>query len=190
MYAIKRLNHARTERTTVLMGTTAAFLFAAQMVNFPVGPGVSGHLLGGVLASALLGPWAGMVVIATVLMVQCVLFGDGGLTALGANFINMGLIGAGGGYAIQASLRRAISGPRGTLLAVIAAAWFSVILASGAFAVELALGGRVQDFPSILTWMALVHAGIGVGEALITGGVVRYVLLRRPDLLEIADSRP
>ena len=68
------------------------------------------------------------------------------------------------------------------------AAWFSVILASGAFAVELALGGRARDFPAILTWMALVHAAIGVGEALITGAVVRYVLLRRPDLLEIADD--
>lgn len=186
MYAIHRLKQARTERTTVLLGTTAAFLFAAQMVNFPVGPGVSGHLLGGVLASALMGPWAGMVVIATVLVVQCLLFGDGGLTALGANFINMGLIGAGGGYAIYASLRRMIAGPRGTLLAVMAAAWFSVILASGAFAVELASGGRARDFPAILAWMALVHAVIGVGEALITGAVVRYVLLRRPDLLEIA----
>lgn len=189
-YAIHRLKRARTDRTTVLLGTTAAFVFAAQMVNFPVGPGVSGHLLGGVLAAALMGPWAGMLVIAAVLVVQCLLFGDGGLTALGANFINMGMIGAGGGYAIYATLKRMIAGPRGTLIAVMAAAWFSVILASGAFAVELAAGGRVEDFPRILTWMALIHAAIGVGEALITGAVVRFVLLRRPDLLEIAHDEP
>ena len=98
------------------MGMMAAFVFAAQMVNFPVGPGVSGHLLGGVLAAVVLGPWAGAVVIAAVLLVQCFLFGDGGLTALGANFVNMGLIGSVGGYAIYAPIRRAIGGRSGVIL--------------------------------------------------------------------------
>ncbi len=107
-YALRKLEQQIGEKTTVLMGTMAAFVFAAQMVNFPVGPGVSGHLLGGVLASVLLGPWAASVVIAAVLLVQCFLFGDGGVTALGANFINMGLIGAVGGYAIYATIRRSI----------------------------------------------------------------------------------
>ena len=78
------------------MGTMSAFVFAAQMVNFPVGPGVSGHLLGGVLASVLLGPWAGAVVIAAVLLVQCFLFADGGSDGAGANFVNMGLVGRSG----------------------------------------------------------------------------------------------
>ncbi len=184
IHAVRKLERQHGERSTVLMGTMSAFVFAAQMVNFPVWPGVSGHLLGGVLSAVLLGPWAGAVVVAAVLIVQCFLFNDGGLTALGANFVNMGLIGSVGGYAIYAPIRRAISGPKGTLIGAMAAAWFSVLLASGAFAMELAASGRRGDFPRILSWMAMVHSLIGIGEALITGIVVRYVLLRRPDLLD------
>jgi cobalt/nickel transport system permease protein len=184
VFALRKLERQLGERTAVLLGTMSAFVFAGQMVNFPVGPGVSGHLLGGVLSAVVLGPWGGAVVIAAVLLVQCFLFGDGGLTALGANFVNMGLIGAAGGYAIYAPLRRAISGPRGVLLASMAAAWFSVLLASGAFALELGASGHRDDFFRILSWMALVHALIGLGEAVITGIVVRFILLRRPDLLE------
>jgi cobalt/nickel transport system permease protein len=186
-YALRKLEHHLGERTTVLMGTMSAFVFAGQMVNFPVGPGVSGHLLGGVLSAVLLGPWAGAVVIAAVLIVQCFLFNDGGLTALGANFVNMGLIGAVCGYGIYAPIRRAIGGQKGVLIASMIAAWFSVLLACGAFAIEMAASGHRDDFLRILTWMALVHAAIGVGEALITGLVVRFVLLRRPDLLEPVD---
>ncbi len=165
------------------MGIMSAFVFAAQMVNFPVGPGVSGHLLGGVLAAVMLGPWAGAGVLGAVLIVQCLLFADGGLTALGANFLNMGLIGAVGGYAIYAPIARAISGPRGVVLGSMIAAWFSVILSAAAFSVELAASGRGDAFLSILTWMVLIHAVIGVGEAIITGLVVRFVLLTRPDLV-------
>ena len=123
-----KLRHHLGERTPVLMGVMSAFIFAAQMVNFPlfVVP-ISGHLLGGVLSAVLLGPWAGAVVIATVLIVQCFLFGDGGVTALGANFVNMGLIGSVGGYAIYAPLRRLIRGRSSVYsLAAMAAAWFSV----------------------------------------------------------------
>jgi cobalt/nickel transport system permease protein len=185
LYAVRKLEHRLGERTTVMMGTMAAFVFAAQMVNFPVWFGVSGHLLGGVLSAVLLGPWAGAVVVAAVLIVQCFLFNDGGVTALGANFINMGLIGSVGGYAIYAAIRRAVAGPKGTLIAAMVAAWFSVLLASGAFAIELAASGRRSDFFQVLSWMALVHSLIGVGEALITGIVVRFILLRRPDLLDI-----
>ncbi|HZW30061.1 MAG TPA: energy-coupling factor ABC transporter permease [Isosphaeraceae bacterium] len=183
LFAMRKLERQLGERTTVLMGTMSAFVFAGQMVNFPVGP-CSGHLLGGALSAVLLGPWAGAVVIAAVLLVQCFLFNDGGLTALGANFVNMGLIGSVGGYAIYAAFRRAIAGPKGVLIAAMCAAWFSVLLAAGAFAVELGASGRRDDFLRILSWMALVHAAIGVGEAVITGTVVRFVLLRRPDLLE------
>ena len=146
LFGLRRLEHEHGERTTVLMGTMAAFVFAAQMVNFPAGPGVSGHLLGGVLASVLLGPWAGAVVIAAVLLVQCFLFGDGGLTALGANFVNMGLIGAVGGYAIYSSIRHLIAGRKGILIAAMVAAWFSVILAAGAFSIELGVSGDRADF--------------------------------------------
>src|SRR4051812_35925880 len=187
-YGLKRLERGLGERTTVLMGIMAAFVFAAQMVKFPVAAGVAGHLLGGVLAAVMLGPWAGAGVIGAVLIVQCFLFGDGGLTALGANFVNLGLIGAVGGYAIYAPIRRGLGGRAGILLGAMAAAWFSVILAAGAFAVELAASGRWADFPRVLGWMALVHAGIGLGEALITGMVLRFLLLTRPDL--VGDAEP
>jgi cobalt/nickel transport system permease protein len=176
------------ERTTVLMGIMSAFVFAAQMVNFPVGPlPISGHLLGGVLAAVMLGPWAGAVVIGAVLIVQCFLFGDGGLTALGANFLNMGLIGAVGGYAIYDPIRRAIGGRSGTLIGAMVAAWFAVLLASGAFAIELAFSSGWSHFFETLSWMALVHAGIGLGEAIVTGLVVRFILLTRPDLVYASD---
>ncbi|MEA2631066.1 MAG: cobalt/nickel transport system permease protein [Chloroflexota bacterium] len=173
LVGLRKLERQLGERTTVLMGTMSAFVFAAQMVTFPLGPlPISGHLMGGVLSAVMLGPWAGAVVLGAVLIVQCLLFGDGGLTALGANFINMGLIGA-------------IGGRPGVLIGGMIAAWFSVLLASGAFAVELAASasGRGADFFRILSWMALVHAGIGLGEALITGLVLRFVLLTRPDLV-------
>lgn len=183
-YCLRRLERGLGERATVLMGILAAFVFAAQMVNFPVGPGVSGHLMGGVLAAVMLGPWAGAGVIGTVLIVQCLLFADGGLTALGANFLNMGIVGALGGYALYAPIRRALGGPRGVLFGAMAAAWFSVILSAGAFAVELAASGYTGSFTRLLGWMVLVHAAIGLGEALITGLVVRFVLLTRPDLID------
>jgi cobalt/nickel transport system permease protein len=183
-YGLRRVDRKHGPRTTSLMGMMAAFVFAAQMVNFPVGPGVSGHLLGGVLSAVVLGPWAGAVVIAAVLIVQCLLFQDGGLTALGANFINMGLVGAVGGYAIYAPIRRTMGGRRGVLIGSMVAAWFSVLLAAGAFTIELAVLGGRGDFFRILSWMALVHAVIGLGEALITGLVVRFLLLTRPDLID------
>jgi cobalt/nickel transport system permease protein len=186
-FGLRRLERESGEKTVVLMGMTSAFLFAAQMVNFPVFPGVSGHLLGGLLASVLLGPWAGACSVGAVLIVQCLVFGDGGLTALGANFINMGLIGAVGGYAIYAPIRRLIGGQKGVLFGAMIAAWLSVILAAGAFAIELSAGGRGSFLP-VLGWMAMVHAAIGLGEALITGVVVRFVLLTRPDLIYGWDS--
>jgi cobalt/nickel transport system permease protein len=180
-----KLKHHVAERTPVLMGVMSAFVFAAQMVNFPLYPlPISGHLLGGVLSAVLLGPWAGAVVIAAVLIVQCLIFQDGGVTALGANFVNMGLIGSIGGYAIYAPLHRAMRGRAGILVGAMAAAWFSVLLASGAFALELAASGRRADFLNVLALMALVHAAIGIGEALITGLVLRFLLLVRPDLIE------
>lgn len=186
---LKKLEGSLRDRTTVLMGTMAAFVFAAQMVNFPLGPlPISGHLLGGVLSAVLLGPWAGSVVIAAVLIVQCLFFGDGGLTALGANFVNMGLIGAVGGYAIYAPIRRTLGGPRGVVFGAMVAAWFSVLLAAGAFAIEFA--ARRPEFWTVLAWMGLVHAAIGVGEALITGLVLRFLLLTRPDLVFETSAAP
>jgi cobalt/nickel transport system permease protein len=183
-WCLHRAEKQLQDRATPVMGILAAFIFAAQMVNFPVGPGVSGHLMGGVLASVVLGPWAGAVVIGAVLIVQCFLFGDGGLTALGANFLNLGIIGSVVGHGIYDPIRRAISGPRGVLIGAMIAAWFTVLLAAGACAVELSALDHRQDFLRVLSWMALVHAVIGVGEALITGMVLRFLLLTRPDLVD------
>src|SRR5271157_755939 len=145
MVCVRRVQEQLRDRTTVLMGTMAAFVFAAQMVNFPLFPlPISGHLLGGVLSAVILGPWAGAVVIAAVLIVQCLLFGNGGLTALGANFVNMGLIGS---VCVYVPIRRAVGGRTGVLVGAMGAAWFSVILASGAFAVELAASGTGTGIP-------------------------------------------
>jgi cobalt/nickel transport system permease protein len=172
------------ERATVLMGMMAAFVFAAQMVNFPVFPGVTGHLMGGVLSAVVLGPWAGAVVIATVLIVQALLFADGGITALGANFLNIGILGSVVGYAIYASLRRALGhGPRGILLGAMLAAWVSVLLSAAMCALELAASGRWSTLPALLGWMLLVHAAIGLAEALITGLLLQAILASRPDVI-------
>ncbi len=172
------------DRTPVLMGMMAAFVFAAQMLNFPVFPGVSGHLMGGVLSAVVLGPWAGACVIASVLCVQALLFADGGLTALGANFVNMGLLGSVVGYAIFAELRRLLGGGiQGTLVGAMLAAWVAVLISAGACALELAWSNPGIAWLPLLGWMLLIHAAIGVGEALITGLILRSILAARPDLI-------
>jgi cobalt/nickel transport system permease protein len=169
------------------MGVMAAFVFAAQMLNFPVAGGTSGHLMGGVLAAALLGPWAGVVVINIVLAVQCVVFQDGGLTALGANIVNMGLIGSALGYGIYRTIR-GTSPQRGRIIAATAvASWCSVVLASAACAVELALSGT-SPLRVALPAMVAVHSLIGIGEALITCFVVSYILKVRPDLVYAVEA--
>ena len=127
-------------------------------------------------------------VIAAVLIVQCLLFGDGGLMALGANFLNMGLVGAVIGFAIYTAIRRLIGGQNGILLGAMFAAWLSVVLSAGAFSIELAFSHRGPGFIRVLSLMTLVHAVIGVGEALITGLVIRFILLSRPDLIDGLES--
>jgi cobalt/nickel transport system permease protein len=187
-YGVTKVERELGGRSSVLMAMVASFVFAAQMVNFPVAFGVSGHLIGGVLAAVTLGPWGGLCVVAAVLIVQCLLFGDGGLTALGANLVNMGIIGSIGGYYIYAAIRRTLGGRRGVLIGGMLAAWFSVILAAAALAVELGASGH-RGFPRILGWLVLVHAAIGVGEAFITGLVLRLLLLARPDMIHRCSYR-
>lgn len=153
------------------MGLVAAWVFAAQMFNFPVAHGTSGHLLGGVLAAVLLGPAAGVVVLSTVLLVQAWFFADGGVMALGANLVNMALIGSGLGYVVHVALKRLVP----ELLAVAAAAWFSVVAASLACALEVGLSGTVE-LGKVIPAMLRVHVWIGLGEALLT--VVLVTVLR------------
>lgn len=191
-YSLHRLKDSLAERTVPLTGMTAALIFAGQMVNFPIGllgiPSVSGHLIGGVLAAALLGPWAGCVAVTLVLIVQCVMFADGGLLALGANVLNMAVVGSLGGYAVYAAVRRLLgNGSTGTIAGVVVAAWLSVLAAAAVFCLEFFLSWQWSQhqfqFANIFTLMVTFHSAIGVGEALITGGVVSFVLLQRPDLL-------
>lgn len=177
---VKSVQRSLSDRAVPLMGVMAAFVFAAQMLNFPVTGGTSGHLIGGVLAAVLLGPWAGALVIAIVLVVQCLLFQDGGLTALGANIVNMSFFGAALGGAVYAAARRATGGR--VLPAAAVAAWCSVIFASTACAFELALSGTVP-LRTALPAMSVVHALIGVGEAAITCLVLSCVMRVRPDLV-------
>lgn len=181
-YCIRKVGQLLKDRVIPLMGVMSAFIFAAQMLNFPVAGGTSGHLLGGVLAVVLVGPYAGAVVIAIVLIVQCLVFQDGGLTALGANIFNMSIVGSMGGYLIYNLVRKAIGSDRGIIIGAAIAAWLSVIAASSACAVELAISGT-SPLKVALPAMALVHMLIGAGEAIVTYLVVAFVLKVRPDLI-------
>ncbi len=182
--ALARLRRGLPRRRIPLMGLTAAFLFAAQMLNFPVAAGTSGHLLGAVLATVLLGPSAAVVVMTAVLLVQALLFADGGLLALGANVFNMAVVAVLGGFAVLQPLRRLLPGPRGLLTATAFASWSSVVLASIACAAELA-ASRVAPWRLAFPAMAGTHALIGLGEALIASLVVAAILRTRPDLLDL-----
>jgi cobalt/nickel transport system permease protein len=156
------------------------------MINFPVLPGMSGHLLGGVLASVLVGPWVGFLVISIVLIIQALLFADGGLTALGLNIVNMGLIGAVGGYGVyRVIFRTAGSRVERVAPAAAVAAFVSVPMAALGFVIEFALGGtaRSLSIDAILIAMVTTHLLIGIGEGVITYFVIAAVMKSRPDLV-------
>ncbi|BAY40067.1 cobalamin biosynthesis protein CbiM [Nostoc sp. NIES-2111] len=184
LIASERSQAAFGIRRAPILGLTTAFIFAAQMINFPVAGGTSGHLLGGTLAAIVLGsPWAGMLCIATVLIIQAVLFADGGITALGANILNMAVIGVWVGWMLTQTLQRLFGGSKGRLpLAAGIAAAVSVVVAAIACAIELALSGTAP-IGIVLPAMTGIHILIGIGEGLITGGVLTYLAQARPDLL-------
>ena len=170
------------EKQAPLAGLVAAFVFAAQMLNFPVASGTSGHLIGGTLAAVLVGPWAGALCVTVVLIVQALLFADGGLSALGLNVLNMALVTTGVGYATFAVLRRVLA-HRVTTAAGLAAA-VSVVASAAAFAIEYSIGGTGGvSTRAVFTAMVGVHTLIGIGEGVITGMVVGAVLGVRRDLV-------
>lgn len=184
-YAVRRVNRELQERQVPLMGVTAAFIFAAQMMNFTVAGGTSGHLLGGALAAILLGPWAGMLVLTSVLAVQALLFQDGGLLALGANILNMAVVGVLVGWVVYTALRRLLGARTwATMVSGFAAAWLSVVVASLVAAAELAISGT-SPWVVALPAMGLVHILIGIGEGMITVGVLAFLQAARPDLLTL-----
>ncbi len=187
-FSIRRAARLLDDRRIPLAGLVAAFVFAAQMVNFPVAAGTSGHLIGGVLAAVLVGPWLGTLVLTVVLVVQGFFFADGGLSALGLNVFNMALVGTLGGYLVYRGLIALLPKNRpGTLVSAGLAAGLSVPLAAFAFVLQYAIGGEGGvALTTVAAAMGGVHLLIGIGEGLITALVVGAVLASRPDLVVAA----
>ena len=186
-YAVRRTNQRLDDRAVPLLGVMAAFIFAAQMFNFPVVGGTSGHLLGGVLAAVLLGPWAATLVMTAVVAVQALLFQDGGLAVMGANIFNMGIVGTLGGYALYRAIAALLGGEaRGRLPAAAVAAWASVVGGALTMTVQLGASGTVP-FELALPAMLGVHVLIGIGEALITVAALAFIGVTRADLFRLRD---
>jgi len=181
-----RVANAELDEARVpLLGVLAAFIFAVQMLNFPVAGGTSGHLLGATLAAVLLGPWIACLVMAVVLVTQCFAFADGGVSALGANIVNMGVLGALlAGFLIKA-LTPILPKSRGAFLGLVGVtSWLAVMIGAAATSVELAMSDTVP-LGTVLPAMLGVHALIGIGEAVITVAAVSAVLVSRPDLVAL-----
>lgn len=174
-----------SDRLAPMAGLVAAFIFALQMLNFPVAGGTSGHLLGGALAAVLVGPWVGIVCVSIVLLVQALLFADGGLSAYGLNVLLIAVIPAVVAYGVFLLVRRILPATRGAVVTGAAiGAFVSVPAAAAAFSVLFAIGGSVDlEFSSVLTAMVGTHVVIGIGEAIITAAVVSAVVTTRPDLV-------
>ncbi|MFC1865835.1 energy-coupling factor ABC transporter permease [Chloroflexota bacterium] len=183
--AVRIANKKLGEKHIPMMGILAAFVFAAQMIKFPVAIGTWGHVIGAALVAILMGPWAALIIMSVVLIAQSLIFQDGGLLALGANILNMGIIATFGAYYIYSFLNSILGGGRrSTMVAGFAAAWASVLLASVACAIELAISGT-SPIGIVLPAMAGVHALIGCGEGMVTVAVVSLVMATRSDLLRL-----
>ncbi len=187
--AVRQVNHQLKEKQVPLMGVLGAFIFAAQMLNFPIAGGTSGHVLGAALAAILLGPWTAVLIMACVLIAQSLIFQDGGLLALGANIFNMGLVAVFTSY-LSYRLVTAVFGEsrRVRLSAGFGAAWISVVLAAVAASLELAFSGA-SPLHIVLPAMVGVHALIGLGEGLVTAAALGLVLVARADLWQLGKTR-
>lgn len=185
--AVRRSRRELGDREVPLAGAATAFVFAAQMFNFPIAAGTSAHLLGGVLVAVLLGPWVGMLVMLAVVLVQALVFQDGGLAALGANVLNMAVVGTGGGWLVYRGLVSALGGSlRARTAAAAAAAWASAVLIGVCVAAELALSGAVRWVPALLV-VGGVHVLVGLGEGAITAAVLLPLFRARPELMRPGD---
>ncbi len=184
-YAVKEANKKLKEKHVPMMGVMAAFIFAAQMLNFPIAGGTSGHLIGAALATILLGPWASVLIMSCVLIAQSLIFQDGGLLALGANIFNMGIVASFSAYGLyRLSTLVMGDGKRGRLIGGFIGAWGSVFMAAIACAIELAISGA-SPLAVVLPAMGGIHALIGIGEGLITGAALSLVLTTRADLWQL-----
>lgn len=183
--ALRGARRELDDRTAPLAGLVAAFVFATQMLNFPVGAGTSGHLLGGALAAVLVGPWTGVLCLSVVLLVQALLFADGGITALGTNITLMGVVAVGVGWLVFAALRAVLPKKVGSIApAAAVGALLSVPASALAFTGLYALGGTAElDLSTLAAAMLGWHLLIGVGEGVITFLAVGSILAVRPDLV-------
>jgi len=187
--SLKRVNQDLDEKKIPLMGVLAAAIFAGQMLNFTVVGGTSGHLVGAALATILIGPWAAILVMTSVIAIQGLIFQDGGLVVMGANILNMGIIGVAVSYFVYSTVRKAAGTRRwGIFVGGFAAAWFAVVISSIATALELAISGTSPANIAIPA-MAGIHALIGIGEGLITVGALVLIYAARPDFLKVKENR-
>jgi cobalt/nickel transport system permease protein len=182
-FALREVRRNLPSRRVPLIGLAAAFVFAAQMLNFPVAAGTSGHLIGAALAAVLLGPAAAVVAMSAVLLLQALMFADGGITSLGANVLNLAVIAPLVAWGVFRGVRGiAGAGQQATLLAAGFAAWCSTMAAALACAAQLAASGVVA-WDTVLAAMGSVHMFIGLGEAVITMLIVAVVVRARPELV-------
>ena len=185
-YGLRVANVELDEARVPLLGVLAAFIFAAQMLNFPIAGGTSGHFLGATLAAVLLGPWLACLVMAVVLVVQAFAFADGGISALGANILNMGVLGALLAGFLVAGAMKALPHTRVAFLGVVGVvSWLAVMAGAGATSLELAMSDTVPLATSLPAMLG-VHTLIGIGEAVISVAAVAAVLAARPDLVALA----
>jgi len=184
--ATKAVNKRVDKRQIPLMATLAAGIFVAQMLNFPIGGGTTGHLVGAALAAILVGPYAGVLIITVILIIQCLLFGDGGITTLGLNIFNMAIIGCFVGWYVYKAFPKKYE-----IAGIFTASWMAVFIGSFACAIELAAshgisGGAYGITASIsIPMMLIYHTVIGIGEAIITTGVITYIAHLSPEMLKI-----
>jgi cobalt/nickel transport system permease protein len=182
--ALSKARAELDEKAAPMAGLVAAYVFAAQMLNFPVALGTSGHLMGGALAAILVGPWTGMIAVSTVVILQALLFADGGLTALGFNVFNMAIITVIAGWLVFQLVTKFIHGRTGVIVGAFLAALVSVPASASAFVFQYALGGTgTLDIMDVFIAMFSVHVLIGIGEGIITLLTVSAVLALRPDLV-------
>jgi cobalt/nickel transport system permease protein len=188
--ALRRVGKDMDERKVPLMGVLAAAIYAGQMLNFTVAGGTSGHLMGAAIATILLGPWAAILVMTTVVSVQALIYQDGGLLVLGANIFNMGVVGVAVSYFAYRTVQQFAKGRNwGLYVGGFLAAWLSIEIASLAVGLQLAFSGTSPANLAIPA-MAAVHALIGIGEGLITIGALAFVNAVRPDLIRAGDEKP